>query len=156
MASSLTLQQQRVYNLLKSHTGQVVTYADFESVICCKRRGGRTHLAVVIMALRKHLLGRGIRSIRNIGYILKEKHPMTLCQLSENDAVFASEFQDAMCSVMTRHSELVDLESQIAIMQIAIGSIINQLPEKLRKYYIRMAIRNLTDAAQLAEVMRLQ
>ena len=38
--------------------------------------------------------------------------------------------------------------------KIAIGAVINQLPEKLRKYYIRMAIRNLTDAAQLAEVMR--
>ena len=72
------------------------------------------------------------------------------------DQEFATEIQDAIAEVMTKHCYDVGLESQMAILGVAIGALLHQLPEYECSHFTYVFMRNLTDAPQLSELMHVQ
>jgi hypothetical protein len=153
MRESLPIHQRRIFDLLHKQVGRVVEYSAFESVCCYKRDSG---LAEVIYRLRK----RGIRieNVSGVGYRLKAPRmkPMHKLDMTEPDCEFANEIQDAIAAVMTRHARDVGLESQVAILGVAIGAMLHQLPDYECEHFTHVFMRNLADAPQLSELMHVQ
>ena len=144
--------QQNVYQLLKQKAGEVVNYTEFDSVISCKR--DRNHLAASIYRLRKR--GLRIENYSGVGYRLKiRKKPVQVFDVTDRTQAYAQEVQEAIHGVMRRHAEDVGFESQVAIMGVAIGAILHQLPKYDREHFTRVFIKNMEEAPRFSNVIRL-
>lgn len=151
----LTLSEQRIYDLLSSRPNGIVKYAEFESVICCKLRSGRWLLRVFVSRLRKR--GLRIENVKQIGYRYKPRKPkMHMIDLTDDDRMFAAAIQDAIGSVMEHYAGVVNLESQIAILGVAIGAFLNQLPAEDCEILKAVLFKNVNTAHELSQVMRMQ
>ena len=79
---------------------------------------------------------------------------MQVLEITEDQEEFAQNAMDVIHGLFSRHVE-VDFESQIAIMGVAIGAILHQLPIKDRKYFSKLLIRNVNAAPRFSEVILL-
>lgn len=144
--------QAAVYRLLHNNSGDVVSYKQFESVLSPKK--GRNLLATSIYRLRK--AGIRVQNLSGVGYRLKPKRkPVQVFEVTDQTQIYAQDVQDAIHSVMRRHAEDVGFESQIAIMGVAIGAILHQLPKHDRDHYIKVFVRNMNEANHFSNVIRL-
>ena len=69
---------------------------------------------------------------------------------------YAQDVQDALHIVMRRHAEDVGFEVQIAILGVAIGAILHQLPKSEKVRFTKLLLRNVNDAPKLSQVIRMQ
>jgi biotin operon repressor len=144
--------QNRVFSILQQKAGEVVSYAELDTVISCK--GDRNLLAQSIRRLRKR--GLKIENYSGIGYRLKPKRKhVQVIAVTDQTQSYAEEVQDAIHAIMRRHAEDVGFESQMAIMGVAIGAILHQLPKHDRDHYIRVFVRNMNEAPKFSSIMRL-
>ncbi len=142
--------QAKVLSLLQQKAGEVVRYAELDAIISCKR--DRNHLAQSIYRLRKR--GLKIQNHSGIGYRLKQRRkPVEVFDLDDENQAYADEVQDAIHSIMRRHAGMVGFESQMAIMGVAIGAILHQLPTRDRKHFTRVFIKNMEEAPKFSSVI---
>ena len=148
----LPIMQTKVLSLLQQKAGEVVPYSAFESVRSCKR--DRNLLAHSIYRLRK--CGLKIENHSGVGYRLKQRNkPVQVIDLDDENQAYADEVQDAIHSIMRRHAGVVGFESQMAIMGVAIGAILHQLPKYDREYFTKVFIKNLKEAERFSTVIQL-
>lgn len=144
----------RLYTALCEKAGEIVPYPQLENLF--GKRNRTNLLRVYIYQLRK----RGIRidTISNVGYRLKPKRkkPVQVCNVSGEAQNYATEIQDAIHVVMRKYAEDVGFESQIAIMGVAIGSILHQLPSYDRDHFTKVLISNVKDAPEFSTLQMLQ
>lgn len=69
---------------------------------------------------------------------------------------YAQDVQDVIFDVMRRHAEDVGFETQIAIIGVAVGAILNQLPDEDRMYFMEVLFENVANAQNLSFPIRLQ
>ena len=155
--ASLSAIQIKVYALLRQKAGEIVTYEELEAGLSCNV--SRSQLASAMCRLRS--CGLRIRCVSGRGYYLKptkaKEVPIFEIQPDDYDVQsYATDIQDAIHGAMRNHAETVGLEPQMAIMGVAIGSILGQLPYQERQYYLKILITNLRKAPQLSETVNLQ
>jgi biotin operon repressor len=142
--------QTKVLSLLQQKAGEIVSYAELNAVISC--RDNRNHLATSIYRLRKR--GLRIQNHSGVGYRLKQRNkPVEVLDLDEENQAYADEVQDAIHSIMRRHADVVGFESQVAIIGVAIGAILHQLPPLDRKHFTRVFIKNMEEAPKFSTVI---
>lgn len=153
--NSLSITERRIYEFLQSNSGDIVPYAAFGHLICVK--AGTANLRQVISRIRRKkkclievVPGRGIR----LRTIRLKKVPVI--DLNYDSQLYANDIQEAMSAAMSRHAESVGFESQIAIMGVAIGALLEQLPKRDRDYFTRILFKNVKDAGKFAAPMRMQ
>lgn len=156
---NLTTTQQRLYDALANKSGEVVPYAELDRVISCK--SGRDNLRVFVRQLR--LLGVRIKTVSKTGYCLKirkprlyRKKPVPTFELDATTQFYAQDVQAAIHGVMLRHAEDVGFEAQIAILGVAIGAILHQLPKSEKSRFTKLLLKNVNDAPNLSQVIRMQ
>lgn len=69
---------------------------------------------------------------------------------------FADEIQSAMHHVMGEHAESVGFEDQISIIGVALGALLDQLPDRDKLYFTRILFQNVRDARKFSMPMRMQ
>lgn len=144
--------QSKVLSVLQQKAGEVVSYAELDTVISCKR--DRNHLAASIYRLRKR--GLRIENHSGVGYRLKQRQkPVPVLDVTDESQAYAEDVQAAIHGVMRRYSEDVGFESQMAIMGVAIGAILHQLPKYDREYFTKVFIKNLKEAERFSTVIQL-
>jgi len=138
-----------LYEVLHKKAGDVVPYTDLEKVICCKR--DRRNLVMFIGKLRRK--GLAIKNVSRIGYMLKVRcSPVTVVRITEDNSLFAQDVMDSIHAVFDRH-ENIDFEDQVAIVGVAIGSILHQLNDRDRRYLMRVMVKNMEHAPQFSTTM---
>jgi len=143
--------QNNVFEALRQKVGEVVSYAELDKVISCKR--DRNLLAASIYRLRKR--GLKIKNHSGVGYrLIQRRKPVEVIDLEDQDAVYANEMTDAIHSVMRRHAEAVGFESQMAIMGVAIGAILYQLTARERNHFTRVFLKNMREAERFSQVIQ--
>ena len=102
-------------------------------------------------------MGLRIENIRRLGYRLvsKELEMPNVIHDFETQC-YAQDIQEAIHSAMRKHADVVGFEPQIAIMGVAIGAILHQLPMKHRKQMTRILLKNINLAPEFSKVMRMQ
>ena len=80
---------------------------------------------------------------------------MQVIDLDDENQAYADEVQDAIHSIMRRHAGVVGFESQMAIMGVAIGAILHQLPARDRKHFTRVLVKNMEEANKFSKVVTL-
>lgn len=78
---------------------------------------------------------------------------MQIVDVTDETDLYAIDVQDAIHTVMKSYAESVGFESQMAIMGVAIGAILFQLPDHDREYYTRVFIENMSGADSLSQLM---
>ena len=69
---------------------------------------------------------------------------------------YAKDVQEAIHGVMRRHAEDVGFEAQIAILGVAIGAILHQLPKAEKVRFTKLLLQNVNAAPKLSQVIRMQ
>lgn len=77
---------------------------------------------------------------------------MQVIEVTREGESYAEDVQDAIFDVMKMYAETVGFESQIAIMGVAVGAILNQLSDGDREYYSRLFVENMAGAKDFAVV----
>ena len=80
---------------------------------------------------------------------------MPVLDVTDESQAYAEDVQAAIHGVMRRYSEDVGFESQMAIMGVAIGAILHQLPKYDREYFTKVFIKNLKEAERFSTVIQL-
>jgi hypothetical protein len=80
---------------------------------------------------------------------------MNLVAVIASDQLYANDIQNSIHTVMAKHRKNVGFESQMAIMGVAIGAILHQLPKHDREYFTKVLIRNVKEANHLSRIMTL-
>ena len=147
--------ERRLYDILRKKSGGIVPMSEFERVLSVKK--GTSNLRVVISRMRRRL-GLKIETIFGVGYRLKpQKRPsVPVTELDVDHQFYAQDMQESLFSAMRKHADSVGFESQIAIMGVAIGAILHQLPEQDRKYFTKLLLKNINSAPKFSETVRLQ
>ena len=149
----MTVTQRRVFEILVHNVGDTVPYSEFSRAISCKT--GTENLRQNIRRLR--IMGLRIENIRRLGYRLVSKElemPHVIHDFETQ--CYAQDIQEAIHGAMRKHAEVVGFEPQIAIMGVAIGAILHQLPMKHRKQMTRILLKNINLAPEFSKVMRMQ
>lgn len=150
---NLSPTEHRLYKFLQGKVGEIVPYSSFEKVISVKK--GTANLRAAICRLRRKK-GHPIDNVQNRGYRLRMLSKMPICEVDSDAQFYAQDVQQAIFAAMQKHAEIVGFESQIAIMGVAIGAILHQLPESDRKYFTKLLVKNINLAPQFSEIMRVQ
>lgn len=69
---------------------------------------------------------------------------------------YAIEIQNAMFDIMGRHAESVGFTTQISIIGVAIGAMLDQLPARDKNHFIKILMRNVKEARKYSAPMRMQ
>lgn len=148
---SLPPRQGRIYAMLRQKAGDVVPYDHFESVISCKK--DRNQLAAAIYQMRKR--GVRIENVSGVGYRLRPKRrkAVQVYNTTPEAQLYAQDVQEAIHGVMRKHADNVGFESQVAIMGVAIGALLHQLPTADRDYFTKILVRNVKDANKVSKPM---
>ena len=151
MAMNMTTTQRRVYDILVENIGDTVPYSAFERVISCKK--GKQNLCQFIRQLRA--MGLRIYNVRRTGYRLTPRNREMHKIIDDLETqCYAQDIQAALHNAMAKYADSVGFEPQIAIMGVAIGAILHQLPEYERKRFVRILLRNIDQAPEFSHVMR--
>lgn len=143
-----TLTEMRLYGILRRKMGTMVPVADLDRLISCK--DGMANLRTMIWRMRRK--GIAIKNIRGRGYILT----MPVIELDIETQYYAQDVQDAIHGAMRKHAENVGFEAQVAIIGVAIGAILHQLPEPDRGHFVKILLKNVRNAPQMSEIVRMQ
>ncbi len=81
---------------------------------------------------------------------------MPTIDLDVTTQFYAQDVQEAIHSAMRRHAEEVGFEAQIAILGVAIGAILHQLPRTERSRITKVLLKNVNDAPRLSQLIRMQ
>lgn len=105
--------------------------------------------------LRKYSAGT-IQNYNRIGYRLKiRKKKVVTLPITEEIQEYASEMECAIRGILSNHTE-VGFESQVAILGVAIGAILHQLPKREYQRYTRVLMKNIANAPNLSQIVRMQ
>ena len=81
---------------------------------------------------------------------------MPTIDLDVTTQFYAQDVQEAIHSAMRRHAEEVGFEAQIAILGVAIGAILHQLPSRERSRFAKVLMKNVNDAPRPSQLIRMQ
>lgn len=156
MLPQLSPTEATLYGILAQRAGDIVTYREIEKRFCCIK--GRNNLVVYVGKLRRKLYrsGHRIETHNRIGYRLKlRKKRVPILLHSEETRQYAADVEHVIRAIMNEHVE-VGFESQVAILGVAIGAILHQLPPRDREFYIRILNRNIEEAPSYIKTPRTQ
>lgn len=109
--------------------------------------------------LRRKLepLGFILKTHNRIGYLLEKprKKKVEIVALTDESQAYAAEMECTIRSILSEHVE-VGFESQVAIMGVAIGAILHQLPVSDRDHCIKVLVSNIKQAPKFVQTMRMQ
>jgi DNA-binding winged helix-turn-helix (wHTH) protein len=151
--TGLSPTERRVYEFLAGKAGEIVPIQAFGEVISVKDRG-YTNLRVVMSKLRRK--GIDIETIFGKGYRLKAKKKMPVIELDYDTQVYAQEIEATVRTTMGNHAETVGFESQIAIIGVVIGAMLEQLPDRDKKHFTNILIENVKNAKKYSVPMQMQ
>lgn len=144
--------ENRVYEFLAVRCGEIVPIAAFEEVIRVNKR--HANLRQAIFRLRRK--GIEIETIVGFGYRLKAKKKMPVVTHDSTTQQYADDLQVALAETMGRHVDSVGFESQLAIIGVVIGSMLDQLPERDKEHYTGIFLQNVRDARKYSVPVRMQ
>ena len=145
---ALSHTERKLYSALRRNVGTIVSISELGRIISVK--DGCANLRQTILRMRKK--GLEIKNIRGQGYLIT----MPVTDLDVDHQFYAQDMQESLFSAMRKHADSVGFESQIAIMGVAIGAILHQLPEQDRKYFTKLLLKNINSAPKFSETVRLQ
>lgn len=151
--TNLSPTEKRVYEFLAVRAGEIVPIAAFGAVICVSDKGC-TNLRVVLSKLRRK--GIEIETVVGKGYRLKVKQKMPVITHDAQTQQYADELQVALAETMGRHVDSVGFESQLAIIGVVIGSLLDQLPDADKEHYTGIFLQNVRDARKYSQPVRMQ
>ena len=144
--------EQRLYDILLRKAGNIVPTAEFADVMSAKK--GTANLRVVMCRLRRR--GLQIETVFGVGYRLRAKKKMPVIVNDIEAQMYADDIQSAMQEAMRRHAESVGFEAQIAIIGVALGALLDQLPDHDREHFSKILFRNVRESRKYSKPMRMQ